>query len=114
MRPGCAMRQGYAYGRGGTRDTFVAVEPLAGHRTVAVTRRRAKINFVTVIRHLAHKAYPRTRRNHLVLDGLKTQFHKTVDDVLEVERAAKLLRRLEFHYAKTCQLAQHGKLNRGA
>jgi hypothetical protein len=41
MRPACSIRQSREYRRGGTRNTFVAIEQLAGQRTVAVTRRLA-------------------------------------------------------------------------
>jgi len=45
---------------------------------------------------LAHT--PKARRIHLVLDNLNTHFRKCFDDVLGNRAAAKLLRRVQFHY----------------
>ena len=39
-RPGLPLRQDYEYRREGTRNLFLACEPLAGWREVAVTERR--------------------------------------------------------------------------
>jgi hypothetical protein len=41
---------------------------------------------------------PKAGRIHLVLDNLNTHFRKCFDDVLGSHAAAKLLRRVEFHY----------------
>ena len=98
MRPGSAMRQDYEYVRGGTRNLFVAVEPRAGRRTVAVTKRRTKIDFVAFTCHLLETVYRKARRIHLVVDNLNTHFRKAFEDVLGVRRATQLLRRVEFHY----------------
>jgi hypothetical protein len=43
-------------------------------------------------------AYAKARRVHLVLDNLNTHFKKSFDDVLGKRAAAKLLRRVHFHY----------------
>ena len=43
-------------------------------------------------------AYAKARRIHLVLDNLNTHFRKCFDDVLGKRAAAKLLRRVQFHY----------------
>lgn len=42
MRPGSVRKEDYEYERRGTVNLFVAVEPKAGLRTVAVTDRRTK------------------------------------------------------------------------
>lgn len=98
MCPGSAMRQDYEYVRRGTRNLFVAVEPRAGRRTVAVTERRTKIDFVTFTCHLLEKVYRKAHRIHLVVDNLNTHFRKAFEDVLGIRRATQLLRRVEFHY----------------
>ena len=41
-RPGLPLRQDYEYRREGTRNLFLACEPLAGWREVAVTERRTR------------------------------------------------------------------------
>ena len=43
-------------------------------------------------------AHAKARRVHLVLDNLNTHFRKSFDDVLGQRAAAKLLRRVQFHY----------------
>ena len=91
-------KQDYEYVRNGTTNLFVAVEPKAGQRIVSVTERRGKIDFVAFIDELLTGAYAKARRIHLVLDNLNTHFRKYFDDVLGNRAAAKLLRRVQFHY----------------
>lgn len=91
-------REDYEYVRQGTTNLFVAVEPKAGRRTVSVTHRRGKKDFVTFIRNLLTRTYAKARRVHLVLDNLNTHFRKCFDDVLGPARATRLLRRVRFHH----------------
>ena len=88
----------YEYTRNGTTNLFVAVEPKAGQRIVSVTDHRGKVDFVAFIQELLVGAYAKARRVHLVLDNLNTHFRKSFDDVLGKRAAAKLLRRVQFHY----------------
>jgi len=104
-RPPLAMatnspsKQDYEYVRNGTTNLFVAIEPkAAGQRIVSVTERRGKVDFVAFIKELLTGVYAKARRIHLVLDNLNTHFRKCFDDVLGSRAAAKLLRRVEFHY----------------
>lgn len=98
MRPGVALRQDYEYVRSGTRNLFVAVEPRAGRRTVMVTARRTKEDFVAFTRYLLEDVYRNARRIHLVLDNLNTHFRRVFEEILGIRRAKQLLRRVEFHY----------------
>ncbi|MDO9401912.1 MAG: IS630 family transposase [Polaromonas sp.] len=91
-------KQDYEYVRNGTTNLFVAVEPKAGQRIVSVTSRRGKVDFVAFINGLLTGAYAKARQIHLVLDNLNTHFRKCFDDVLGARAAAKLLRRVQFHY----------------
>jgi hypothetical protein len=91
-------KQDYEYVRNGTTNLFVAVEPKAGRRTVEVTAQRGKIDFVAFVGDLLTSAYAKARRIHLVLDNLNTHFRKSFDDVLGKRAAARLLRRVQFHY----------------
>lgn len=91
-------KQDYEYERNGTTNMFVAVEPKGGKRIVSVTAHREKIDFVAFINGLLTGAYAKARRVHLVLDNLNTHFRKCFDDVLGTRAAAKLLRRVQFHY----------------
>ena len=88
----------YDYVRNGTTNLFVAVEPKAGQRIVAVTARRGKVDFVEFVSNLLRNTYAKARRVHLVLDNLNTHFRKCFEDVLGKHAAAKLLRRVQFHY----------------
>jgi len=98
MRPGSPARQDYEYVRGGTCNMFVAVEPKGGRRTVVVTQRRGKTDFVAFTRNLLERVYRSARRVHLVLDNLNIHLRKCFEDVLGAKAARKLLRRVQFHY----------------
>jgi hypothetical protein len=96
--PGQIAKEDYEYRRAGTRNLFVAVEPQAGHREVAVTQRRTKRDFVAFVQYLAQQVYAGARRLHLVLDNLNTHFRGSFEEVLGVEAAAAFLARVQFHY----------------
>ena len=81
MAANSPAKNDYEYVRNGTTNLFVAVEPKGGQRIVSVTG-----------------SYAKARRIRLVLDNLNTHFRKCFDDVLGSCAAAKLLRRVEFHY----------------
>jgi DDE superfamily endonuclease len=98
MTESAPAKHDYEYTRNGTTNLFVAVEPKAGRRVVSVTERRGKVDFVAFVSELLTGAYAKARRVHLVLDNLNTHFRKCFDDVLGTRAAAKLLRRVEFHY----------------
>jgi len=98
MQPGHPARQDYEYVRGGTCNLFVAIEPKAGRRTVSVTPHRAKTDFVAFTQHLLNDVYRSARRIHLVLDNLNTHFRKCFVEVLGIQGATRLLKRVQFHY----------------
>lgn len=98
LRPGMPVRQDYEYVRAGTCNLFVAVEPKGGRRTVLVTDRRAKPDFVAFVQYLLEQVYVTAHRVHLVMDNLNTHFRKCFEDVLGVKAAKALLRRVIFHY----------------
>lgn len=94
-----AAKHDYEYVRKDTTNLFVAVEPKAGHRVVTVTQRRGKSDFVAFVSDLATKTCATARRVHLVLDNLmNTHFKKSFVDVWGRRAAAKLLKRVRFHY----------------
>lgn len=97
-QPGAPAKHDYEYARAGTCNLFVAVEPKSGRRTVEVTDRRAKIDFVAFVKHLLEHVYAKARRIHLVLDNLSTHFRACFEAVLGVQAATSLLRRVVFHY----------------
>jgi hypothetical protein len=98
MKPGRLHKQDYEYARRGTVNLFVAVEPKAGRRHVVITERRGKADFVAFVQGLLNTTYKSVRRLHLVVDNLNTHFEKSFIDVLGRHEAAKVLRRVRFHY----------------
>ena len=68
-QPGHPLRQDYEYRREGTRNLFLACEPLAGWRHVAVTQRRTMQDFAHQMRWLVDEAYPEVPVVRVVLDN---------------------------------------------
>ncbi len=97
-KPGAPLKQDYEYERRGTRNLFVAVEPLAGWRQVQVTTHRKKPDFVRFIQQLLQGRYRQAKKVHIVLDNLNTHFAKCFVEILGEKRANRLLSRIEFHY----------------
>lgn len=98
VKHGSPAKQDYEYNRAGTCNLFVAVEPKGARRTVMVTDRRAKADFVAFVQYLLKHVYAAARRIHLVMDNLNTHFRKCFEEVLGVKKAKALLRRVVFHY----------------
>jgi hypothetical protein len=97
-KPGALAKQDYEYKRAGTCNVFVAVEPKGGRRVAEVTARRTKPDFVSFVKMLLEQLYGSARKVHLVLDNLNTHFRSCFEEVLGRKAAARLLRRVEFHY----------------
>ena len=97
-RPGLPLRQDYEYRREGTRNLFLACEPLAGWREVAVTQRRTMQDFARRMRWLADEAYPEAEVVRVVLDNLNTHRRASLYETFPAEEARRIARRLEFHY----------------
>ncbi|MEP7185854.1 MAG: transposase [Rhodanobacter sp.] len=98
MAPHVAAKEDYEYVRKGTTNLFVAVEPKAGRRIVSVTDHRRKKDFVAFVGNLLTRTYAKAHRVHLALDNSNTHLKKCFDDVLGHARAARLFRRVRFHY----------------
>jgi len=97
-KPGIPAKVDYEYERAGTCNIFVAVEPRGQRRLAQVTTRRTKVDFVAFVCRLLHRGYSQARKVHLVLDNLNTHLPTSFEEVLGINTAAKLLRRIEFHY----------------
>ena len=98
MKPGMPAKCDYEYVREGTCNVFVAVEPKGGRRTIEVTERRTKPDFVGFVRQLLEHTYASAKKVHLVLDNLNTHFRSCFEEVLGRSAAHALLRRVEFHH----------------
>ena len=97
-KPGQPMREDYEYRREGTRNLFLACEPLAGWRHVEVTERRTKVDFAHQMRWLADEAYPEVEVVRVVLDNLNTHRKASLYEAFPAAEARRIARRLEFHY----------------
>ena len=100
-QPGHPLRQDYEYRREGTRNLFLACEPLAGWRHVAVTQRRTMQNFAQQMRWLVDEAYPEVpvvRVVLVVLDNLNTHRTASLYETFPAAEARRIAKRLEFHY----------------
>ena len=97
-RPGLPLRQDYEYRREGTRNLFLACEPLAGWRQVAVTQRRTMQDFAHQMRWLVDEAYPETPVVRVVMDNLNTHGTASLYETFPAPEARRIARRLEFHY----------------
>ena len=93
-----AQRQDYEYRREGTRNLFLACEPLAGWRHVAVTERRTMQDFAHRMRWLVDEAYPEIPVVRVVLDNLNTHRVASLYETFPAAEARRIAKRLEFHY----------------
>ena len=105
-QPGLPLRQDYEYRRGDTRNLFLACEPLAGGRQVAMTQRRTMQDFAQQMRWLVDEAYPGARVVRVVLDNpvsstgqaLNTHRSAALYETFPAAEARRIAKRLEFHY----------------
>ena len=97
-RPGLPLRQDYEYRREGTRNLFLACEPLEGWQQVAVTQRRTMQDFAHQMRWLVDEAYPETPVVRVVMDNLNTHRTASLYETFPAPEARRIARRLEFHY----------------
>ena len=97
-QPGLPQRQDYEYRREGTRNRFLACEPLAGWRQVAVTERRTMQDFAQQMRWLVDEAYPEIPVVRVVLDNLNTHRVASLYETFPAQEARRIAKRLEFHY----------------
>ena len=96
-RPGRPAREDYEYVRGGVANLFLAVEPLRGWRTVAVTERRTRRDWAHFMRDLAAH-YPEAARIVVVLDNLNTHGPASFYEAFPPSEARSLARRFAIHH----------------
>jgi hypothetical protein len=95
--PGRSMREDHEYVRGGVCNLFLAVDPLRGWRTVAVTERRTRHDWASFMRALAAH-YPEAERIVVVLDNLNTHGPASFYEAFPPPEARALARRFDFHH----------------
>jgi hypothetical protein len=98
VRPGSAAKQDYEYERGGMANLFMAFEPLAGRRQVAVTERKTAVEFAYLLRRLSDAWYPQAELIRLVCDNLNTHTPGVLYEAFAPAEARRLAERFEWHY----------------
>ena len=97
-QPGRTAKFDSEYERRGTANFFMAVEPLAGKRTVRVTDRRTKIDWAQFIGHLLTTVYAGVAKVVLVMDNLNTHGIASLYEAFDPATARALAARLEIHH----------------
>ena len=97
-QPGRPRRQDYEYRRAGTRNLFLACEPLAGWRHVAITERRTMPDFAQRMRWLVDVAYPDATVVRVVLDNPNIHRMASLYETFPAAEARRIVKRLEFHH----------------
>lgn len=95
--PGQPARYDYEYRRCGTCNIFLACEPLAGKRMVAITRRRIRQDWAQFLKRIAER-YPDAEKIMLVMDNLNTHTPGSFYETFLPEEAKALWGRFEFIY----------------
>ena len=98
MEPGKPQRNDDHYQRYGTRNLFLACEPLRGWREIKVTQRRTKLDWALFVRELVDVHYPDAVRVVLVMDNLNTHRPASLYEAFEPAEAKRIWDRLELHY----------------
>ena len=98
LQPGQPAREDYEYARHGTANLFLAVEPLAGKRTVRVTERRTAIDFAHELRRIVMEDYAHAEKVVLVTDNLNTHSTAALYEAFEPHEARAITERIEWHY----------------
>ena len=86
------------YQRNGTRNLFIACEPLRGWRETKVTARRTKQDRAHFVQELVDVHYPDTERIVLVMDNLNTHRPASLYETFPPAEAKRTWDRLEIHY----------------
>ncbi len=97
-KPGQIAKYDSEYERRGTANIFMAVEPLAGKRTVRVSDRRTRVDWAQFVRLLLLTMYPEVAKVILVMDNLNTHGIASLYEAFDPETARSLAARLEIHY----------------
>jgi DDE superfamily endonuclease len=97
-RPGSPAKQDSEYERGGVANLFMAFEPLAGRRHVAVTDRKTSGDFARFLKTLADAYYPTAGRIVLVCDNYGTHTPAALYEAFAPAEARRLANRFEWHY----------------
>jgi transposase len=90
-------RHDYEYERCGVCNVFLAVEPLAGKRSLRITERKTKTDWASFLEEIADH-YRRAQKITLVMDNLSTHGPGALYETLPPAAAKALWDRFEFVY----------------
>ena len=96
--PGRIERYDCVYVRNGTASLFLAFEPLAGWRHVAVTDSRKRADWASFVRALLEGQYRDAEKVVLVMDQLNTHSPASLYETFPPEEAKRLADRIELHH----------------
>ena len=91
-------RYDHVHVRNGTASLFLAFEPLAGWRHVAVTEGRKRGDWARFVAALLEGRYAEAEQLVLVMDQLNTHSPASLYEVFPPEQAKRLADRLEVHH----------------
>jgi hypothetical protein len=97
-KPGQPLRVDDEYVRKGVVEIFMEVEPLAGRRHVAITERRTRKDWASMIKEMLDERYPDAIKVRLVMDNLNTHNIASLYETFEPQEARRLADRLDIHY----------------
>jgi hypothetical protein len=98
LGPGMVERYDHEHVRHGVASLFLACEPLAGWRHVAVTEHRGRVDWAGFIRSLLDGRYRDAERVVLVMDQLNTHALASLYEAFPPEEAKRLAERIELHH----------------
>lgn len=98
MVPGQPARSDSEYVRNGTANLFVATEPLAGWRHVAVTDARKRADLAHFVRGLVDGRYRDATKVVLVMDNLNTHSVASPYEAFAPAEAKRVADKLEIHH----------------
>ena len=98
VQPGAIERYDSVYERNGVASLFVAFEPLAGGRHVAVTDHRRRSDWAHFVADLLEGPYREASTLVLVMDQLNTHSPASLYEAFAPEKAQRWADRLEIHY----------------
>jgi len=96
--PGQVERFDHEYVRNGVASLFLAFEPLAGWRHVAVTDHRRRLEWASFIKELVDGRYQQAEKIVLVMDQLNTHSAASLYEAFPPAEAKRLASRLEIHH----------------
>jgi hypothetical protein len=96
--PGQVERYDCVYVRNGTASLFLAFEPLAGWRHVAITEGRKRGDWARFVAALLEGRSAEAEKLVLVMDQLNTHSPASLYEVFPPEQAKRLADRLEVHH----------------